>query len=200
MRAALHDLVLVLLRLGWAPPRPDGASGPDADLHALLLEVARQRVAAEQARGRADDAIERSWALAAESLLARLTSQAALEASQAARADRRDDRSWPGSLRRAVAAIDADPATPLDLPALSRTVGVTPRALQAAFSRHVGCTPSAYLRRVRLQHAHADLVGGAGEPPRVAEVAARWGYSNAGRFAADYRATYGVTPSSVVRT
>lgn len=47
---------------------------------------------------------------------------------------------------------------------------------------------------------HEDLTGG--DPARrhtVAEVAYRWGFAHLGRFAHDYRARYGESPSTTSR-
>ncbi|MDQ4118039.1 MAG: helix-turn-helix domain-containing protein, partial [Actinomycetota bacterium] len=58
----------------------------------------------------------------------------------------------------------------------------------------------AELRRARMARAHADLR--AGDPTRgdtVATIAMRWGFSNPGRFAAEYREAYGTSPSETLR-
>ncbi len=61
-------------------------------------------------------------------------------------------------------------------------------------------TPTAYLRRVRLDHAHRELVGAAdGDGLTVTEVAYRWGFSSPSRFAERYRAAFGVAPSQTLR-
>jgi transcriptional regulator GlxA family with amidase domain len=72
---------------------------------------------------------------------------------------------------------------------------VTVRAVQQAFRRHLHTTPGQYLRRMRLDSAHADLV--AGDPSAgatVTAIAARWGFFNAGLFSAYYRAVYDRLP------
>ncbi|EXG82728.1 hypothetical protein CryarDRAFT_3929 [Cryptosporangium arvum DSM 44712] len=77
---------------------------------------------------------------------------------------------------------------------------MTPRTVPIAFRRHLGTTPMAYLRRVRLDRAHADLLAAVpGEGATVAGVAARWGYGQPGRFAGDYRAAYGRLPYRMAR-
>jgi len=61
-------------------------------------------------------------------------------------------------------------------------------------------TPMAYLRRQRLGRAHKQLL--AADPAdglTVRQVAARWGYANLSRFAADYRRAYGQPPSRTLR-
>ncbi|GHH30182.1 helix-turn-helix transcriptional regulator [Lentzea cavernae] len=110
-------------------------------------------------------------------------------------ADRRD--AHPRSLRRAVAFIEDNAATDVSAADIARAARVSIRALQLAFRRHLNTTPMAYLRAVRLSCAHDDLKAGKGS---VTETAARWGYARPSVFAAQYRATYGVTPSQTLRS
>ena len=59
----------------------------------------------------------------------------------------------------------------------------------------------AYVRRVRLECAHRELQ--AADPTSgdtVAAIAARWGFAKPDRFAAAYRAAYGVAPIHTLRT
>lgn len=67
------------------------------------------------------------------------------------------------------------------------------------FRKHRDCTPIEYLRRVRLDHAHRDLVGGDRHTTSVAEVARRWGFAHLGRFAIYYRDEYGRSPHETLR-
>ncbi|MEI5011305.1 AraC family transcriptional regulator [Streptomyces sp. PmtA] len=106
----------------------------------------------------------------------------------------------PGTLRRAIAFIDANAHTDISLADIAAAVYVTPRALQYAFRGHADTTPLTYLRRVRLAHAHADL--GAADPgagATVAAIATRWGFAHQGRFAAAYRRMYGTSPGATLR-
>ncbi|MFD3698079.1 AraC family transcriptional regulator [Streptomyces sp. NPDC058646] len=111
-------------------------------------------------------------------------------------ADTRD--ATPETVRRAVAFIESEPDAEIGLGEMAAAAGVTPRALQYAFRRHLGTTPTAYLRRVRLALAHADLV--AADPSRdtVTAIANRWGFPHQGRFSAAYRAAYGAPPRSTL--
>lgn len=96
------------------------------------------------------------------------------------------------TLRRAVSIIEARAHDDLSMAELARECGITPRGLQYAFRRHLGCTPLAYLRRVRL-----DLVRQAlrdGSSVTVGEAAGRFGFHHAGRFAAGYRELFGESP------
>jgi AraC-like DNA-binding protein len=60
----------------------------------------------------------------------------------------------------------------------------------------VGTTPMEFLRRVRLERAHRDLLHGEGT---VTDIALRWGFPHLSRFARAYRAQYGVLPSETRR-
>lgn len=113
----------------------------------------------------------------------------------------------PGRLRgrarhaaHAVHIIEADPAGISSINDLARLANVTARTLQLAFRECVGVSPMEYLRRVRLERVHWDLL--AADPMRVAvgEIARRHGFSHVGRFAAAYRQVYGCNPSSTLRT
>lgn len=105
----------------------------------------------------------------------------------------------PATLRRAVAFIEANPDADIVLADIARAACVTPRAVQLAFRRHLDTTPMAYLRRVRLDHAHQDLAAASpGEGTTVTTVSYRWGFASPGRFAEAYRAAYGVLPSDTL--
>jgi AraC-like DNA-binding protein len=53
------------------------------------------------------------------------------------------------------------------------------------------------LRRVRLERAHRQLqTADPAAGMTVAETARRWGWANQSKFAAAYRAQYGVTPAT----
>ncbi|PXY27669.1 AraC family transcriptional regulator [Prauserella muralis] len=105
----------------------------------------------------------------------------------------------PESVRRAVELLDAHPELPWTVVDLAKRIGLSARALQEGFLRHMGQSPTAYLRRVRLRHVHDDLR--AADPARhtVAEIAGRWGFVHLGRFAAVYRERYGSAPSETLR-
>lgn len=97
--------------------------------------------------------------------------------------------------RRGVAFIDDHAGEPIGLTEIAAAARVGPRALQEAFRRHLDRTPTAYLREVRLERAHQELL--ASDPASgttVAAVANRWGFAHHGRFAATYRERYGTSP------
>jgi AraC-like DNA-binding protein len=110
--------------------------------------------------------------------------------------DRRDSK--PVLLRRAIAYIDENAHADIALADIAAAVYVTPRALQYMFRRHLGTTPMEYVRRVRMDLAHQDLVTNDRSTTTVSAVARRWGFSHIGRFAARYRKTYGCSPNETL--
>lgn len=113
-------------------------------------------------------------------------------------ADRAD--ATPATLRRAVTYLETNPDLDIGVTEVAAACHVSARALQLAFRRHLDTTPMAYLRRVRLERVHTELV--AADPTgtvTVTDVAARWGVLGTGRFSAQYREAYGELPSETLR-
>jgi AraC-like DNA-binding protein len=106
----------------------------------------------------------------------------------------------PATLRRAIAFIDEHAHDDIAGAEIAAAAGVTIRALQLAFRRHLNTTPLGYLRRVRLDYAHRELAAADPQHESVTAVAFRWGFANSGRFAAYYRQAYGVLPSRTLRS
>ncbi|MBF4161430.1 AraC family transcriptional regulator [Nocardioides acrostichi] len=80
---------------------------------------------------------------------------------------------------------------------LAEEVGLTVRALQAGFRDRYECSPTAYLRRARLERVRLELRGGVAAS--VTDVAMRWGLTHLGRLSVDYRAAFGESPSETLR-
>lgn len=101
------------------------------------------------------------------------------------------------TVKRVVDAIDAAPEQPWALPEMADLAGVGGRRLQQGFREQMGMSPMVYLRVVRLERVHRDLVGGAGS---VTDIALRWGFTHLSRFADAYRERFGQAPSETLRT
>jgi AraC-like DNA-binding protein len=112
-------------------------------------------------------------------------------------ADRHDGST--ATLRRAVAFIDEHAHKDIALADIAAHTHVTVRAIQLAFRRHLDATPTSYLRRVRLDHAHRQLLAADPATGSVTAVSYQWGFASPSRFAAYYRAAYGVPPSRTLR-
>jgi transcriptional regulator GlxA family with amidase domain len=111
--------------------------------------------------------------------------------------DRRDAR--PATVQRAVSFIEANADIDITIADIARAAGVTARAVQLAFRRHLDITPAGYLRRVRLDQAHRQLQATDPDHDSVTAVAYRWGFGSPSRFATYYRRAYGVPPSQTLR-
>ena len=97
----------------------------------------------------------------------------------------------PAQVRRAEAFMRASFDQPITLDDMAAAAGVAPRTLQDGFRRFRGCSPTMWLRGVRLDHARAHLMRGAG----VSEAALACGFTHLGRFAGAYRQRFGEAPS-----
>lgn len=104
-----------------------------------------------------------------------------------------------GTLGRAVAFIEERAHDDIGVDDIAAAAFVTVRAVQLAFRRHLGTTPVGYLRQVRLERAHRQLLAAGQDGATVTMVAAQWGFSSPSRFTAYYRAAYGVAPSQTLR-
>jgi AraC-like DNA-binding protein len=102
-------------------------------------------------------------------------------------------------VRIAMDFIEEHATEPITGPDIASAACVSLRALQVGFHEELGMSPMAYLRSVRLDRAHGDLLAG---PPDggVSEVATRWGFWHLGRFAEQYRRKFGVLPSDTIKS
>lgn len=100
------------------------------------------------------------------------------------------------TVRDLVERIKRDPAAVRETADLVAMSGLSPRALQLAFREQVGVSPITFVREVRLDRVHQDLLNGRGS---VSEVAATWGFHHPGHFARHYRTRFGVSPSKTLR-
>jgi transcriptional regulator GlxA family with amidase domain len=110
----------------------------------------------------------------------------------------------PAAVRAAAAFIDAHADQPVSLEQIAAAAGSTGRALQYAFRRHYGTTPIGYLRRIRLDHARADLRAAAPDSDTtiatIATIARRWGWASPSQFTAAYQRRFGVPPSRTLHS
>jgi AraC family transcriptional regulator, ethanolamine operon transcriptional activator len=99
--------------------------------------------------------------------------------------------------RKAEAWLRQSLAEPPTIAALCGALHVSPRTLHEAFREHLGTTPKAYLKVLRLNAARHDLLEG-GANKRVTDAALDWGFLHFGWFARDYRRLFGETPSQTL--
>lgn len=104
----------------------------------------------------------------------------------------------PRHLRLAEEYICAHLDQPIAVEDIAAAAGISTRGLQQSFRKLRGNTPLEYWREARLTRAHSDLLH-AGAGTTVTDVALRWGFTHFGRFAAAYRARFGVSPRDTLR-
>lgn len=100
----------------------------------------------------------------------------------------------PRALRRACDYIEAHLTEAVAIADVARAASVGVRALELGFAKHLSQSPSRYIRNRRLDAARQDLSLSRARR-RIADVALKWGFSNAGVFAKDYRERFGELPS-----
>jgi len=105
----------------------------------------------------------------------------------------------PRTVKRTLDAMHAEPWRPFTATDLAAIAGVGVRVLQESFRQHVGMSPLTYLRRLRLDGVHSELLRSDPWQVNVSEVAYRWGFTHLGRFAGAYRTRYGISPSQTLR-
>lgn len=81
---------------------------------------------------------------------------------------------------------------------LCKALGSSPRKLEYCFRDVLGMSPARYLRLMRLNGAHQDLVCRSDDQVTVQEAAMRWGFWHLGAFASDYKRMFGRLPSQTL--
>jgi AraC-like DNA-binding protein len=98
----------------------------------------------------------------------------------------------PRSVGRALDFIDAHAQADILLADIAAAACVSASTLLRLFNTHLGQTPAAFLRQVRLDRARAELRrGGAAS---VRELAQRWGFQSAAKFSQAYLRRFGERP------
>ena len=96
--------------------------------------------------------------------------------------------------------IDASEGRPVHISELCRALKVSRRSLHRAFTDTLGIGPAAYLRRRRLSAIRSILRRCDSPEISIGDLAFEYGFPEAGRFAAYYRAHFGETPSQTLRS
>lgn len=77
-------------------------------------------------------------------------------------------------------------------------IGVTERAMQAAFKNHLGLSPSELIRRQRMERIRDDLIDDDTPVARVLDVANKWGVRHRSTLINGYRRVFQETPSETM--
>lgn len=104
----------------------------------------------------------------------------------------------PADLVRALNWLRGRLSEPVQLDQLARAADVRPRTLETHFKMFLGTTPLGWVRRMRLRRARQEFIR-RGTEFTVTRVALGNGFSQLGRFAAEYRKAFGELPSATIR-
>lgn len=104
----------------------------------------------------------------------------------------------PACVRRVEEYLQASIAEGVSTESLVRVSGVSGRTLFRAFRTFRGVSPQEYLRQTRLRKVRDDLKR-AQPGSTVTSVLSRWGITQFGRFAAEYKRRFGELPSQTHR-
>lgn len=103
----------------------------------------------------------------------------------------------PASLTRALRWLDDRLDQPVSVATLAIAAGVRPRTLEAHFRQFLKTTPLGWVRRVRLARARQQLLA-ARHDDSVTAIAQANGFTQLGRFSAQYRRRFGEYPSQTL--
>ncbi len=102
------------------------------------------------------------------------------------------------AVRDVVDFIDANIANDITSTDLETVAGIGARALQYAFLKSHGCSPTQWLRRRRLDLARSKLLK-ADKDMRITDIVLSVGWRNIGSFSSAYAERYGELPSQTLK-
>ncbi|MDR7127430.1 helix-turn-helix transcriptional regulator, partial [Pseudotabrizicola sp. 4114] len=106
----------------------------------------------------------------------------------------------PYYIRRAEEFMRAHLTEDVCLDDLVHAAGVSKRSLHAGFRRFRDTTPLGLYKMMRLEAARAEILKAAETSRTVTDIAMTYGFYHLSKFARDFRATFGVLPSEMMRS
>jgi AraC family ethanolamine operon transcriptional activator len=100
-------------------------------------------------------------------------------------------------VRRAIDLCDAS-IEPVSVSDLAETCCVSKRVLELAFQAMVRVTPCRFLKQNRMNRVRKELRATNRATDNVTEILSRWGVSEFGRFAVEYKRHFGESPSTTL--
>ncbi|NRO99126.1 helix-turn-helix domain-containing protein [Paraburkholderia sp. NMBU_R16] len=131
--------------------------------------------------------------------LAMITPQTATQPSRNEQAPDEVSSRLPAKYRRAYRYLmDNLDQRNLTVREVAAHIGVTERAVQAAFKNHLGLSPSELIRRERMERIRNDLLGDGAPVSRYLDVARRWGVGHRSTLTNGYRSVFKELPSETL--
>jgi len=89
-------------------------------------------------------------------------------------------------------------SAPVPVRDLATEAGISQRHLERVFMETLGISPHQYMRTERMNTVHRALRDADRESTTVTKLAQRWGFTELGRFAGEYRRLFGESPSTTL--
>jgi len=191
---ALPKAPMLSLAAEWSPGSLAGLPRfkplLDDELAARLMSMAREaaRVIPRTDVAAASDAMFRRWL---ELIGLTLLHEQPIENAVKTRMSSAEPP--PAALRRALDFIEAHAGADIMLADIAQAASVSVSSLGRLFNRHLGQSPAALLRDLRLDRMRDEIRRGTGESIR--ELALRWGFQSASQFSQAYQRRFGEKPS-----
>jgi AraC-like DNA-binding protein len=112
--------------------------------------------------------------------------------------DRAGEPCAPFYVRRAEEHVRAHWREPIAIGDLAQAAGVSVRSLFNGFRRFRGSTPMAYVKALRLDLAHGELLRADPSEKSVTDIALACGFTHMSKFARDFQSRFGERPSVVL--
>ena len=102
-------------------------------------------------------------------------------------------------MRRFCRVVEENPEQPLYIPDICKAIRVSERTLRMCCQEHLGMAPKRYLLLRRMGLARRALREAAPDATSVTAIGTRYGFWELGRFAVEYQALFGESPSATLR-
>ncbi|MDH2379875.1 helix-turn-helix domain-containing protein [Bradyrhizobium sp. CER78] len=102
-------------------------------------------------------------------------------------------------IARFKAFLEANPDRPLYLAEICGAIGVSERTLRASCKEHLGMGPIRFLTLRRMHLVRRALLSALPSTSTVTRIATDHGFWELGRFAVNYRAAFGESPSETLK-
>jgi AraC-like DNA-binding protein len=112
--------------------------------------------------------------------------------------DRASLRQHAAIMRRFYDTVERHFDQPLYIPELCAEIGVSERTLRVCCQEQLGMSPKRYLLVRRMHLTRRALRASTSAGTTVTEVATRYGFWQFGRFAGEYKALFGESPSAML--
>ncbi len=109
------------------------------------------------------------------------------------------ERGRPRWLDRTIERLRSEYTGPVSLARLAAEAGVHPAHLWRVFRRAEGCSPSAYVQRLRCRHVFRRLADAAGRPASLADLALEAGFADQSHCTRVVKRLVGVPPGALRR-